>query len=53
MALHRVAFPDKHTEIHEIVADDEIGACFCTVTATHTGRYFDVEAIGKRLLSTG
>jgi predicted ester cyclase len=50
MAMHRVAFPDKATEIHEIVADDEMVACFCTVTATHTGRYFDVDATGERLV---
>ena len=50
MELHRIAFPDKHTEIHRIVADDDLVACHCTVTATHTGRYFDVEATGKRLV---
>jgi predicted ester cyclase len=51
MALHRVAFPDKHTEIHEIVADDETVACFCTVTATHTGRYLDLDATGRRVVT--
>jgi predicted ester cyclase len=50
MELHRSAFPDKHTEIHQIVADDEIVACHCTVTATHTGRYLDAEATGKRVV---
>ena len=50
MVAHRVAFPDKHTEIHQIVADDEMVACRCTVTATHTGRYFDLEPTGKRLV---
>lgn len=49
MAAHRVAFPDKHTEIRLIVADDEMVGCFCTVTATHTGRYFDLEPSGRRL----
>jgi ketosteroid isomerase-like protein len=33
MELHRLAFPDKHTEIHSIVADDATVACHCTVTA--------------------
>lgn len=50
MASHRVAFPDKHTEIHHIVADEELVACHCTVTATHSGPYLGVEATGKRLV---
>ena len=41
---------DKHTEIHQIVADDEMVGCICTVSATHTGRYFDVEPTGTRLV---
>ena len=51
MAAHRVAFPDKHTEIHRIVADDDMVGCFCTVTATHTGRYFDVDPTARRLVT--
>lgn len=47
MDLHRQAFPDKHTEIHRIVADDTFVACHCTTTATHTGRYLDLEPTGK------
>lgn len=50
MALHRVAFPDKHTEIYRIVADDELVACHSTTSATHTGTYFDLEATGKRVV---
>ena len=49
MEAHRIAFPDKHTEIHHIVADDEIVGCYCTVTATHTGPYMGLEATGKRV----
>ncbi|HYL40063.1 MAG TPA: ester cyclase [Candidatus Binatus sp.] len=49
MELHRSAFPDKHTEIHQIVADDGMVACFCTVTATRTGTYIDVAPSGKHL----
>jgi predicted ester cyclase len=49
MAAHRVAFPDKHTEIHQIVADDDMVGCFCTVSGTHTGPYFDLAPTGKRL----
>ena len=50
MRLHRIAFPDKHTEIHRIVSDDEYVACHCTATATHTGKYLDLEPTGKRVV---
>ena len=50
MEAHRSAFPDKHTEFLQIVADDAMVACICTVSATHTGRYFDVEPTGRRLV---
>jgi len=50
MELHRSAFPDKHTEIHDIVADDELVACRCTVSATHTGKYFDADPTGKPVI---
>ena len=47
MRAHRIAFPDKHTEIHMILADVDIVACFCTVRATHSGKYLDAEPTGK------
>ncbi len=47
MREHRIAFPDKHTEIHMILADENTVACFCTVRATHSGKYLDVEPTGK------
>jgi predicted ester cyclase len=50
MRLHKIAFPDKHTQIHRIVADEHTVACHCTVTATHTGRYLDAEPTGQRLV---
>jgi predicted ester cyclase len=50
MQLHRVAFPDKHTEIMQIVADDDTVACYCTCSATHTGPYFDLEPTGRRVV---
>ena len=50
MALHRVAFPDKHTEFLQIVADDDMVGCYCIVAATHTGKYFDVEPTGKQVI---
>ena len=47
MREHRIAFPDKHTEIHMILADENTVACFCTVRATHSGKYLDAEPTGK------
>ena len=47
MREHRIAFPDKHTEIHMILADENIVACFCTIRATHSGKYLDAEPTGK------
>jgi predicted ester cyclase len=49
MREHRIAFPDKHTEIHMILADENTVACYCTITATHSGKYFDAEPTGKIL----
>jgi predicted ester cyclase len=49
MAVHRIAFPDKHTEILRMVVDDEMVACHCTTTAVHRGRYFDLEPTGARV----
>lgn len=50
MTAHREAFPDKHTEIHRIIADRDLVACHCTTRATHTGRYLDLEATGKTVV---
>src|SRR5207302_5563435 len=50
MASHQIAFPDKHTDIHRIVADDELVACHCTITATHTGPYLGLEPTGKQVV---
>ena len=47
MREHRIAFPDKHTEIHMILTDKNIVACFCTIRATHSGEYLDAEPTGK------
>ena len=52
MELHRSAFPDKHTEIHHIIGGDELVACHCTVTATHTSQYFDASPTGKQIITT-
>ena len=47
MELQRSAFPDRHTEIHWIVADSELVACRCTITSTHSGTYLDAAPTGK------
>ena len=33
-----------------ILADEHIVACFCTVRATHSGKYLDVEPTGKMVI---
>ena len=49
MAAHRIAFPDKHTEILQMVASDDMVACHCTTSAVHRGNYFDLAATGSRV----
>jgi predicted ester cyclase len=49
MAIHREAFPDKHTVIHQIVAADDLVACHCTTAATHTGPYLDLAPTGQHV----
>ncbi len=45
----RVAFPDQRIEIHDIFGEGDRVATFVTLTATHTGTYFDVEATGREI----
>lgn len=49
MAAHRIVFPDKHTEILRMVADDGLVACQCTTSAIQRGRYFELEPTGTRV----
>ncbi|HEY0492028.1 MAG TPA: ester cyclase [Candidatus Dormibacteraeota bacterium] len=51
MKASRVAFPDKHTEIQQVVCEGNIVVTRTTTTATHTGRYYDIAPTGKRLRS--
>ena len=46
----RTAFPDQHTDIHHVVADNTMVACHCTIRATHTGPLFGIEPTGKRVV---
>jgi predicted ester cyclase len=47
MAAHRVAFPDKRTEVEAIVAEGDLVSVMTHTTATHLGRYFDAAPAGK------
>jgi predicted ester cyclase len=49
MAIHREAFPDKHTVIRQLVASGDLVACHCTTSATHTGPYFDLAPTGQHV----
>ncbi|HEX3334737.1 MAG TPA: ester cyclase [Acidimicrobiales bacterium] len=49
MAEHRVAFPDKHTEIILLVADTDMVSAYCTTSATQRGAYFDLPPTGTRV----
>ena len=49
MAAHRVAFPDKQTEVEAILAEGDLVSVMTHTTATHLGPYFDAPATGKRV----
>lgn len=49
MGLHRLAFPDKHTEIEALVAEGDVVAVMSTTTAMHAGCYYDAMPTGRRL----
>jgi predicted ester cyclase len=49
MRLHRSAFPDKKTTIAQWVVEGDLVVARSVTTATHKGRYIDVEPTGKQL----
>lgn len=49
MRATRVAFPDKQTEIQQVIKEGDIVVTRSTTTATHTGKYFDLEPTGKKV----
>ena len=51
MLAQRVAFPDKHTEVQQVIREGNLVVTRSTTTATHTGKYFDLEPTGKQLRS--
>jgi steroid delta-isomerase-like uncharacterized protein len=49
----RAAFPDYHVEIHDLVAEgDKVGIRY-TVTGTHQGDFFGIEATGIQVTMMG
>ncbi len=50
MRQHRIALPDKRTEVLRIVSDGEYVAGHCVVTATPMGNYLDLAPTGKKVL---
>jgi len=47
MEAQRKAFPDKHTEIVQELIEGDLLAHRTITTATHTGRYFDLDPTGR------
>jgi predicted ester cyclase len=47
MKAQRKAFPDKHTEIVQEVVEGDLLVQRTISTATHTGRYFDLDPTGR------
>jgi predicted ester cyclase len=46
---HRESFPDKRAEVIHEVAEGDLVAQHVVVSATHTGRYLDLEPTGKHV----
>ncbi|HEV2035269.1 MAG TPA: ester cyclase [Candidatus Dormibacteraeota bacterium] len=51
MRRQRSAFPDTHTVIEQIVAEGDLVATRSTTTATHSGKYFDLELTNRAVQS--
>jgi steroid delta-isomerase-like uncharacterized protein len=49
MRMQRDGFPDKRTEIHDILADGDRVVVRSTTRATHTGPYMGLDATGKEV----
>ena len=41
------AFSDQRWEVHQVVAEDDMVALYCTHSGRHTGTYFGVPASGR------
>jgi predicted ester cyclase len=49
MAIQRIAFPDKQTEVEAIIAEGDLVSVMTHTTATHLGVYFDAAPSGRRV----
>jgi len=49
MRRFRVAFPNRRIEIREIFGEGDLVATLVTMTATHTGTYYDLEPTGREI----
>ena len=49
----RIAFPDMHIAIEQLVADDENVAFAYTLTGTHQGMFMGVAPTGNRIKARG
>ncbi|MBI3738243.1 MAG: ester cyclase [Chloroflexi bacterium] len=55
-AAHRImllGFPDYHTAIDDLIAEDDKVAARITMTGTHNGDFMGIPATGKRVEFTG
>ncbi len=43
------AFPDLHLDVRSILAEDDRVSLRITITATHSGQYFDIAPTGKQV----
>src|SRR5262245_27701235 len=48
-----IGMPDWHTEIQDLVAEDDKVVARIVMTGTHTGEFFGIPATGKRVEFTG
>jgi steroid delta-isomerase-like uncharacterized protein len=53
LRLFRTSFPDRHTEIQRMAAEDDLVAAHWITNATHRGPYLDVLPTGTKVRAEG
>ncbi|HEY8597373.1 MAG TPA: ester cyclase [Thermomicrobiales bacterium] len=53
VARMAAAFPDRRYTIDELIGEGDLVAARVTLTATHTGQFFDTAPTGQRIAITG